>query len=125
MAVPFAILLLVLAVAVSVPASSGLTCEGLAASPPAPLQVVPLPQSLQLKPFSMKCQEEAPGTVYNNGDFADGNGPRGAMNASHCCAICASTSNCNYWSFNVDPGEAVRTRGPRSCPLHPFPSGAR
>jgi len=63
--------------------------------------------ALTLRPYALECKTAVPGTAYNNDDFADGNGPRGAMNASECCDICATTAGCRYWSYNIDPGECV------------------
>ena len=65
--------------------------------------IMPPPKSLTPTSYSMKCQEDAPGQVYNNDLYADGSGPRGAHNSSECCALCAANDGCNYWSFNVDP----------------------
>ena len=48
--------------------------------------VVPLPKSFARVPFSTTCVQAEQGFTYDNGNFSDGNGPRGAMNASDCCA---------------------------------------
>ena len=52
-----------------------------------------------------------PATNFNNSDFADPDGPRTTADAAGCCALCASTDGCEYWSFLVDasvPGEQCR-----------------
>ena len=43
-----------------------------------------------------------PDTKYNNTDYADGSGPRSAMNASDCCNQCIDAHSCEYWSFQLD-----------------------
>ena len=70
--------------------------------PVAPPPVVPLPKHIALTPYTAKCVDDGPGVVYDNDDFADGNGPRGAGNASDCCAQCAAQDGCKFWSYNVD-----------------------
>ena len=59
------------------------------------------------------CNESAflPATLFNNTDFADGNGPRTTSDAASCCALCAGTDGCEFWSFLVDtsvPGTQCR-----------------
>ena len=65
--------------------------------------IVPLPKSFELTPYSTTCAMNKAGLAYDNSDFSDGNGPRGAYNASDCCAQCAAASDCNFWSFAIDP----------------------
>ena len=77
---------------------------------PAPL-ILPPPKSLTPTSFTMACAADTPGLVYNNGKYADASGPRGAMNASHCCSQCAATDGCAFWSYNVDPALENVTRG--------------
>ena len=79
----------------------GGVCEGLVAGGPPP-PVVPLPKHIALTPYTTKCVDDDPGVVYDNDGFADGNGPRGAGNASDCCAQCAAQDGCKFWSYNVD-----------------------
>lgn len=43
------------------------------------------------------------GVKLSNTDYADGNGPRTTAGPSECCELCASTANCQHWSFNIDP----------------------
>ena len=73
--------------------------------------VLPPPKHLVNTSFSMECKENAPGTVYNNAIYADGSGPRGADNATDCCAQCAVADGCKYWSYNVDPALPNVTQG--------------
>ena len=65
--------------------------------PPPPPLPPPLPGSA--------CNASAfrPATNFDNQDFADPNGPRTAADAGACCALCAQTDNCAFWSFQVDP----------------------
>ena len=49
-------------------------------------RVVPYPKSLIFAPFATTCVQSEQGFAYDNSNFSDGNGPRGAMNASDCCA---------------------------------------
>ena len=42
------------------------------------------------------------GVRLNNTDYADGDGPRTATNAAHCCQQCITAKNCAAWSFQVD-----------------------
>eukprot|EP00037_Helgoeca_nana_P029565 m.354168 g.354168 ORF g.354168 m.354168 type:complete len:387 (+) comp28001_c0_seq13:120-1280(+) len=65
--------------------------------------IMPPPKMLTPTSYRMRCTADAPGQVYNNAEYADGNGPRGAANASDCCAVCSANDDCNFWSFNVDP----------------------
>jgi hypothetical protein len=56
----------------------------------------------------------APGCRYDlQTNYSDGNGPRGAMNASDCCAQCATVADCLFWSFVVDPSQP--TVAPGTC----------
>lgn len=43
------------------------------------------------------------GRLYQT-NYTDGDGPRGAFNATDCCAKCAAQAGCQFWSFNIDPG---------------------
>eukprot|EP01050_Picozoa_sp_SAG11_P039858 SAG11_NODE_16998_length_531_cov_1.256944_1_plen_89_part_10 len=61
--------------------------------------VMPPPKSLTTTSYSMQCQEDAQGQVYNNDLYADGSGPRGAHNSSECCSLCAANDGCSHWSF--------------------------
>eukprot|EP00037_Helgoeca_nana_P018723 m.180465 g.180465 ORF g.180465 m.180465 type:complete len:455 (-) comp24561_c0_seq4:235-1599(-) len=42
------------------------------------------------------------GVWLNNTEYADGSGPRTALNASDCCDQCTSAQNCQYWAFQID-----------------------
>eukprot|EP00039_Didymoeca_costata_P030738 m.31134 g.31134 ORF g.31134 m.31134 type:complete len:409 (+) comp8282_c0_seq1:138-1364(+) len=39
------------------------------------------------------------GVRFNNTNFSDPDGPRGAMDASDCCRQCIAYTKCNYWTF--------------------------
>jgi hypothetical protein len=67
------------------------------------ITILPPPKALVQTSYMEECVENAPGTVYNNEVYSDGNGPRGAHNASECCALCAASDGCSFWSFNIDP----------------------
>ena len=47
--------------------------------------VVPIPKSFARVPFSTTCVQAKQGFAFDNANFSDGNGPRGAINASDCC----------------------------------------
>ena len=53
---------------------------------PGDTRAVPFPKSLSYVPFSTTCVQSQQGFAYDNSNFSDGNGPRGAVNASDCCA---------------------------------------
>ena len=64
-----------------------------------PPNILPVPKSLQMP--QPQCLSVQTGVNFNNTNWADGNGPRTAVDANDCCAQCASVDNCNYWSFQV------------------------
>ena len=59
------------------------------------IYILPPPKSLTRTNYSLQCTENAAGTLYNNDLYADGSGPRGAHNASECCALCAANDACS------------------------------
>lgn len=98
--------------------------------PQAPPPIVPPPKRLELRPYALQCRvDPRPGLAFDNADFADGNGPRGAKDAAACCAVCAATEGCRFWSFNVDPalpedpGKCSWSRLSYCCFLHKDGSG--
>ena len=68
--------------------------------PPPPL---PPPSPPPPPPPPVRCAPMLHNTVYNNTNYADGNGPRTAASAEECCNICERTGNCEHWSFQIDP----------------------
>lgn len=68
--------------------------------PPSPL---PPPSPPPPPPPPVQCAPVLHNTVYNNTNYADGNGPRTAASAEECCNICDRTGNCEHWSFQIDP----------------------
>eukprot|EP01047_Picozoa_sp_COSAG01_P026435 COSAG01_NODE_1704_length_9434_cov_159.120193_2_plen_683_part_00 len=89
-----------------------------------PPLILPPPKKLTYTSYALQCADNAPGTCYENTAYSDGNGPRGAHNASECCSICASNDGCSFWSFNEDssiegpPGLCKWGRLKSCCFLH-------
>eukprot|EP01043_Picozoa_sp_COSAG02_P008022 COSAG02_NODE_249_length_27097_cov_30.179155_11_plen_465_part_00 len=70
--------------------------------PPAPPPLPP-PSPPAPPPAPVHCAPLMTNTVFNNTNYADGNGPRTAASAEECCNICDRTGNCEHWSFQIDP----------------------
>jgi hypothetical protein len=94
---------LLVALAVLPPGARGVVCEANTGASVSPPLFLPPPKHLIMTTYSMQCALGEPGAVYNNQQYTDGSGPRGAHNASECCAVCAASDGCKFWSFNVDP----------------------
>lgn len=94
---------LLAALATLPPGARSVVCEANTGASVSPPRFLPPPKRLTMTTYSMQCAMGEPGTVYNNQQYTDGNGPRGAHNASECCAVCAASDGCKFWSFNVDP----------------------
>jgi hypothetical protein len=90
------------------------------------IYILPPPKSLTRTNYSLQCTENAAGTLYNNDLYADGSGPRGAHNASECCALCAANDACSLCApiaLRLSSTDSLSTLAGGSAASIPFYAG--